>query len=344
MAARKQPTVVDVASRAGVAVGTVSRVINHNESVKQRTRDAVWRAIADLGFRPNGVARSMRTRVTRTIGFIIPDISNPIFALIAREAEQLFQSEGYMLNVANSGDSVDREVRLIRAFAERQCDAMMLVTNRESDPRVLGAVRSFGLNVLSLDREVDLAVDRLMIDHARGMRLATDYLLELGHERVALINVSESVSPGRERSRGYREAHALRGRKVDETLVRSGRFDQEYGGAQLGSLLETPRPPTAIIAGSNQILVGVLQALQHRHLKFPEDVSLIGCDDTPVAQVASPPITIVDRDLTKIGHTAAQIVLDRLQFRSEGRQPVVARIPTDLRIRGSCAAIRQQHG
>lgn len=340
MAKRKQPTVVDVASRAGVAVGTVSRVINHSEAVRQGTRDAVWRAITDLGFRPNNVARSMRTRVTRTVGFVIPDISNPVFSLIAREAEQVLQSEDYMLNVANSGDNVEREVRLVKAFAERQCDALILVTNSESDPRVLQALRSSGLPVLALDREIDLDIDRVMIDHAHGMRLATDYLLELGHKRIALINIPERVSPGRQRSRGFRDAHTRRGVKLDEALVRSGRFDQDFGAAQVASLLDLARPPTAIIAGGNQILVGVLQTLQQRRLRFPRDISLIGCDDTPVAQVASPPITIVDRDLGQIGRTAARIILDRLQNRNAPQPAVVATLPTELRIRGSCASAR----
>jgi LacI family transcriptional regulator len=340
MAKRKRPTVVDVASRAGVGVGTVSRVINHGEAVRQRTRDAVWRAIADLGFRPNSVARSMRTRVTRTIGFIIPDISNPVFSLIAREAEHVLQGENYMLNVANSGDNVEREVRLIRAFAERQCDAIIFVTNSESDTRLLHALRTSGLPVLALDRDIQLKIDRVMIDHARGMQLATDYLLELGHKRIALINVSENVAPGRERSRGFREAHSRRGAKVDEALVRSGRFDQEFGAAQVASLLDLARPPTAVIAAGNQILVGVLQTLQQRSMRFPQDISVIGCDDTPVAQVASPPITIVDRDLAKIGRTAARIILDRLQGKGMPQRTVLVSVPTELKIRGSCAPAR----
>ena len=340
MSQRKPPTVHDVASRAGVAVGTVSRVINHREAVRQHTRDAVWRAIADLGFRPNNVARSMRTRVTRTVGFIIPDISNPIFSLIAREAEQLLQGEGYVLNVANSGGSVEREVRLIRAFAERQCDSMLFVTNSETDPRVLEALRSSGLRILALDREVGLEVDRVMIDHARGMRLAVEYLFELGHRRIALINGSEEIAPGRERARGFREAHNERGLRLGEGLIRSGRFDQDFGAAQAGSLLDLGKPPTAMIAGGNQILVGVLQVFQQRRLRFPRDISLVGCDDTPVAQVACPPITVIDRDLATIGRTAAQIILDRLQHRGARVPPIVTRLPTELRIRGSCGPLR----
>jgi LacI family transcriptional regulator len=282
----------------------------------------------------------MRTRVTRTIGFVIPDISNPVFSLIAREAEHVLQSEDYMLNIANSGDSVEREVRLVKAFAERRCDAIILVTNSETDPRVLQALRSSGLPVLALDREIALDIDRVMIDHARGMQLATDYLLELGHKRIGLINVSEHVSPGRSRSRGFREAHTRQGIKLDETLIRSGRFDQDFGSAQVAYLLDLARPPTAIIAGGNQILIGVLQALQQRRLRFPRDISVIGCDDTPVAQVASPPITIVDRDLAKIGRTAARMILDRLQQRGAPQRSIVVSLPTELKIRGSCAAAR----
>jgi len=340
MRTRKKPTVVDVASRAGVAVGTVSRVINHSEAVSPHTRDAVWRAIAELGFRPNNVARSMRTRVTHTIGFVIPDISNPLFSVIARAAEDTLQNVGYLLNIANSGESLEREVKLIRAFAERQCDGLMFVTNNESDMRMLEALTSSRLPLVALDREIDLPIDKVMTDHARGLRLAVKYLLELGHRRIALINASDRIAPGRERMRGFKEAHSELGLKVDAALIRSGRLDQDFGATQMGALLDLKRPPTAIIAGGNQILVGVLRALQLRDLTVPRDLSLIGCDDTAVTQVFSPPITVVDRDLVQIGRTAAQILIDRLSGQGRGLQPSRALLPTELKIRGSCAPRR----
>ena len=339
MHARKRPTVVDVASRAGVAVGTVSRVINHSEAVSPTTRDAVWRAIADLGFRPNNVARSMRTRVTRTIGFVVPDISNPLFSVIARAAEGTLQNMGYLLNLANSGDSVEREVKLISDFAERQCDGLIFVTNNESDVRMIEALRAVRLPLVALDRDINLHIDKVMTDHARGMRLAVNYLLELGHRRIALINASELIAPGRERLRGFREAHAEFGLRVDESLIRAGRLDQEFGATQLGALLDLRRPPTALIAGGNQILVGVLRALQLRELTVPRDLSLISCDDTAVTQVSSPPITVVDRDLAQIGRTAAQILIDRLSGQNPS-QATRAFLPTELKIRASCTARR----
>lgn len=336
----KKPTVIDVAERAGVSVGTVSRVINNSRSVSQKRRDAVESAIAELGFCPNPIARSMRTRTTRTIAFIIPDISNPLFSIIAREAEAVLQNHGYLLNIANTGDNVERELRLINAFVERQCDALIFATNNEFDPRVLGALRACGLPLLALDRDVDLPIDKVMTDHAHGIRLATEYLISLGHTRIAMITASDRVCPGRERIRGYREAMAARGIGVDEELIRAGRFDEEFGAAQLGALLQLRNPPTAVIAGGNQILVGVLQTLQVRGLKIPKDISVISCDDTALTQVFSPPITVVDRDLGKIGRATAQLLLERLRAKKSMVQPTRTVLPTDLRIRESCAAVR----
>ena len=337
---RGTPTVVDVASRAGVALGTVSRVINDSGPVSKKTRDAVWAAIADLGFRPNTVARSMRTRTTKAIGFIIPDISNPLFSVIAREAEAVLQNDGYLLNIANSGDSAERERALVRSFAERQCDGIIFSTSNEMDPRVLEALRAARLPLLALDRDIDLPIDKVMTDHARGVRLATEYLFDLGHKRIALITASERIYPGRERARGYQSAHVGRGMDLDNRLLRMGRLDQEFGALQIGTLLQLDAPPTAVIAGGNQILVGVLQALQGRGAKIPRDLSLIGCDDTVVTQVFSPPITIVDRDLAQIGRMAARILLDRLGKNDAPYQPTRAILQTDLRIRGSCAPRR----
>jgi LacI family transcriptional regulator len=335
---RGTPTVVDVASRAGVALGTVSRVINNSGPVSKKARDAVWAAIADLGFRPNTVARSMRTRTTKAIGFIVPDISNPLFSVIAREAEAVLQNDGYLLNIASSGDSADRERALVRAFAERQCDGIIFSTSDEMDPRVLEALRAARLPLLALDRDIDLPVDKVMTDHARGVRLATKYLFDLGHRRIGLITASDRIYPGRERARAYQAAHVACGVDLDNDLLRMGRLDQEFGALQIGSLLQLDEPPTAVIAGGNQILVGVLQAIQLRGLKIPRDLSLIACDDTAVTQVFSPPITIINRDLAQIGRTAARILLDRLRGKDASYQPTRAVLPTDLRIRDSCAA------
>lgn len=315
-------------------------MINNSSSVSLKRRKAVFNAIAELGFCPNPIARSMRTRTTRTIGFIIPDISNPLFSVIAREAEAVLQDDGYLLNIANTGDNVDREVKLIKAFVERQCDALIVATNNEFDVRVLDSLRASKLPLVALDRDVNLKVDRVMTDHAHGISLATEYLLDMGHERIGLITGSERVCPGRERIRGYREAYLAHGLDIDEGLIRAGRFDEDFGALQLGLLLELARPPTAVIAGGNQILVGVLQALQVYGLEIPNDISVISCDDTALTQVFSPPITVVDRDVAKIGRTTAQILLERLRHKPASYEPTRSVLPTDLRIRKSCAPPR----
>ena len=254
------PTIRDVARDAGVSVGTVSRVINGQPYVTAEIQQRVQEAMRRLNYRPNAVAQSMRTRATRAVGFIIVDIANPVFGAFAKAAQEVLHAADYTLVLANTGERPAFESELVSIFQRRQIDGLIMTVSNEDNPKLLEVLGQLQIPIVLLDREIAMPFDAVIGDHARGMSQATEYLLKLGHRRIGLITASQGIRPGRERVRGYVDAHRSLDIDLDPTLVRSGSLATEYGRREAYALLTMPAPPTALISGGNQILAGVLKA------------------------------------------------------------------------------------
>lgn len=340
---RTRPTIRDVARTAECAVGTVSRVINRDRSVSARMRERVYGVMKDLGYTPNAVAQSLRTKATLAVAFMIPDISNPLFGTMAKHAQEVLHRAGYSLVLANTSGQPEQEVELMRLFRQRQIDALIMSVGTEDNPALLEAISDMNVPVVLLDRELPIETDRVMTEHVGGMFRATQYLHGLGHRRIALITPGEDISPGRARLAGFRKGHVAANRELDEALVRSGSLSEEYGFHEAQALFSLAIPPTALIAGGNQILMGVLRALELSQLRVPEDLSLISCDDTALTRLARPPITVIYRDVAAVGRNAAEILVDRLSD-AEVHEPRCIVLPTELMLRQSCAPPLKKNG
>lgn len=330
----KHPTILDVAKLSKTSVGTVSRVLNKNLSVRPPMERRVRDAMEQLGYQPNVIARSMRTKATHAIGFVVPDIRNPIFATIFRAAEEMLIESGYVLMLGDTDLNPAREAEVIRAFAHRRIDAMIVAVSTEENASLLGVMRSLEMPVVMLNRELPLNFDYVLIDDYNGVRQATEYLIQLGHKRISLITAGEEISPGRQRVAGFRKALSAAGLPIDKSLIRAGAFEVD-GYRDTFAVLDSRQPPTAIIAG-NQVLVGVLRALRQLERRIPHDVSLITCDDTYLAELATPSLTVLDRSLVEAGQMSARIVLQHLSS-TTAIKPQRIVLPTRLIRRNSCA-------
>ncbi len=339
MSGYRRATLREVANVAGLGMGTVSRALSGSPLVKDRTRDRVLEVARALGYAPNVIARSMRTRVSMTVGFLVTDFANPLLAAIARGAEEELRRHGYSLLIANTGGDLERERRYVQELGQRQVDGLLMSTSHERAKPLLDDLLALGRPIVSMDRELAIPCDMVMADHASGLSQAASYLFSLNHRRIALITASPEISPGRERVRGFRAAFAEHGVRLDETLVRAGGLSERYGLEAAQALFANDRPPTAIIAGGNQILVGVLRALKTLRKTFPDDVSIVSCDDTPLTELSSPGITTVVRDLGEAGRVSAEMLLRRIRA-SEDSEPARVVLPTEIRLRGSCKRFR----
>lgn len=339
MPQRAEPTMKEVAEHAGVALSSVSRVLNDHPDVSDDMRSRVLRSIEELGYEPNLLASSLRRGASYTIGFIVTDIANPLFAEIVRGAERALDEAGYAALLTNSEGSADRDEEMLRLLRWRQVDGLIVSIADETRAETLTELERFEGPVVLLDRQIRgfAAASSVVADHATGMRQATQHLLDMGHRRIALLTGSRKLRPARERLRAFRDTFKKQGFDPPEDYIRMGSFSPAFGEQVTNELMDGEQRPTAIIAGGNRILAGVLRALQRHRLEVGKDISLISCDDTPLSELYSPPITVVARDNRSQGRIAAELMLDRLQGSDPGPRKVV--IPTELVVRDSTVAL-----
>jgi LacI family transcriptional regulator len=316
----------EVAELADVAISSVSRVLSEHPDVSAEMRTRVLDAVAKLEYEPDFLARSLRRGETHSIGFVVGDISNPLFSSVAWGAESALRADGYSLMFMNSGSDPALDVAHIRFFLSRRVDGLILSLASETDPGTLEQLRRLELPTVLLDREVpaELGMSAVQSDHATGMRQAVNHLLDMGHRRIALVAGSLTIRPGHARLTAMHEAIAERGIR-DESIHIPGSFTFEHGETATNELLDMAEPPTAIIAGGNHPFVGCLTAIASRGLRLGEDISLVACDDLPLARIYNPPIATISRDGRLIGQTATRVLLDRLVG---GEGPEIATIPT----------------
>jgi LacI family transcriptional regulator len=334
----KAVTIREVASSAGVSVGTVSRCLNAPDTVRPATLAKVRAAIQALGFQPDSRAQNMRRRNTLTVGFVVDDISNPWHAFSFKAADAELRKDGFSLYLVNTNGRPNEEAAAIDMLQHGRADGVIMTINNERDPRTLKRLEELRIPSVLLDRDIPLEIDAVITDHASGIMQATTYLIEMGHRRIAIITAGADIRPGRERVRGFVEAFHKRHIPVPHDLIRSQSLNVEYGFREATDLLQRQERPTAIIAAGNRILVGVLRAFQHAGVSVPKDMSLIGCDRSDLAMLYPGPITIIDRDVDEIGRTAAQLLLERLKRPGERPAQRIS-FPTRLILGGSCAPV-----
>jgi LacI family transcriptional regulator len=305
-------TLNDVARLAGVSTMTVSRVINDSGYASVETRARVNRAIAELGYMPNALARQLRSKRTKTIALVVTDIANPFFTTIARGVEDAARLKGYAVMFCNTDESVAEEIDYVRVLIQRRVDGVLLVPATDSSGS-LELLRKHGLPVVVLDRRLSGGqVDGVRADSEAGAHLAVRHLIELGHSCIAVLTGPESVSTAADRVAGYRRALADEGIPVDDQLVVFGEFNEASGHEMTERILAATPRPTAIFAGNNFIAFGAIQALREASLAVPDDMSIVVFDDLPQGWVLDPFLTVVSQPAYEIGRQAAELMLERL--------------------------------
>lgn len=331
-------TVHDVARVAGVAIGTVSRVVNQVPSVTDEIRVRVLAAIDELGWTPSAAAQNMRGVATRMVGFVFSDMRNPLYSAMAKGAEDVLANAGYMLVVASSDGLESRETQLLDLFSRRRAEGLLFSIEEESSRDVAAAISSAPFPTVMIERELALPVGAVGADHYTGTRRAVEYLLGLGHRRIAMISGGRRNRVGRDRSRGYLDALAHAGVESDPALLRLDSFEADYGYRETQWLLAQASPPTAIVALGSHLLSGVLSALRMKGIEVPGQMSLIASNDSELAQLATPAITVIRYDSYQLGREAALLLLRRLEGKVAFGAEARVEIPTEFVLRESCAA------
>lgn len=314
---RERPSMRKVAELAGVGIASVSRVLSGHSDVSDEMRQRVLVSVAELGYEPDLLAQSLRRNKTLTVGFMLSDIANPLLAEIVKGAEAVLRNAGYSMMLTNSEDDPDLGASHVRLLQRRRVDGLILLTAEEDHPPTIELLHQLEAPLVVIDREFPESVGAsyVLSDHEAGMSAAVTQLLSLGHRRIGLI-VGRAVRPSRERRRVLSRVFQEQG--LPKTYeVCEGRLSPEYGAEATGWLLDRPKPPTALILGGNQLLVGALRKIHERGIKLGRDISLVSSDDTPLAELYQPPVSVVDRDAGEIGRVAAELLLRRTRDKEQ---------------------------
>jgi LacI family transcriptional regulator len=329
-------TISDVARRAGISAMTVSRVINNSGDISPETRERVEKAIADLGYVPNALARSLRFKQTKTLALVLADITNPFFTTLARGVEDAASEQGFSVIFCNTDESESKEAEYLNVVLQKQVDGLLLVPACCSGDSVT-FLQEHKATVVVLDRRMsDAKVDTVRCDSEEGAYRLTRHLLDLGHTRIAILSGPPAASTATDRVAGYRRALAEAGLESHAELVYHGEFDQASGHQMaLQALAVTPRP-TALFAANNFITSGAFRAVRQAGLRVPEDISIVSFDDLPTASDMGPSLTVAAQPAYEMGRQATEILLTRLA--GEGpAEPQEIVLPIEIIVRESSA-------
>jgi DNA-binding LacI/PurR family transcriptional regulator len=340
-----KPTIAEVARRAGVSIGSVSNVLNVKPHVSSRLRRKVERALKSLNYHPNGIARSLRTRRTHTIGLIVLDLSNPFYAEVIKGVENTARALGYKVVIFDVGYEPGNTRGFVDAMVEMQIDGAVF-TAGYGDRAAIRRLAQTGISVVIMDRDLpEFALPSVGIDNASATYEAIKYLIAQGHRRIGYLSEPLQIRTVRRRFDGYRQALLDHGLSVDPRLVfidTSLRISKVQHGYELMQriIARRQRLPSAFLATSDITALGALHALKDAGYRIPRDVSLVGFDDISLAQYADPPLTTVRQEKFAMGQAAAQLLVENLNARAKAR-PRKITLPTTLVIRNSVAPPRR---
>jgi len=307
----------DVAEKAGVSITTVSHVINETRYVSDDLKTRVQSAMEALNYRPNTLARSLRSGRSRTIGLVIPDISNLFFAEISRKIEDKGFEFGYSVILCNTDDDLEKEKRYIDVLLEKQVDGIIFISAGEAKENILKQME-MDIPIVVADRDIpSLTSDVVLIDNHEGGYEATNYLITLNHKRIACITGPSLVTPSALRVEGYKHALKDAGIPINESLICQGDFRYESGENCMRNLLKNPEPPTAVFVCNDMMALGAFRAIHECGMKIPDNISVVGFDNIPLSQTAYPALTTMAQPIAEMANISVDLLVERIQYKQK---------------------------
>lgn len=329
-------TIKDVAKHANVSITTVSRVLNQTEhAVNSDTRERVLKAIKELGFYPNAMARGLHLKETKTIGLIVQDISNPYYPSIVRGVEDAAQELGYTVILANAYRSRERTTKYLNVLREKRVDGIIFTGG--------GAVKDaaednfFERNDVStvvIGKSCNAKMPSVQVNNVQASREACEHLIRLGHRQIVTVTGPEDSTTVVDRLEGYRQALMAHGIVYREEFVLRCNFEFDEGYKAVEKFLDVSNDKvTAIFAQNDMMAIGIMKALKEKGLKIPEDIAVIGFDNIPLASFVTPMLSTVAVPIYELGRTAMRIMSDLQSGHEISR---ITTLPTKLLLRQSC--------
>jgi len=310
-------------------MATVSRVVNNNPNVKPQTRKKVFEAIERLGYRPNAVARGLASKKTTTVGVVIPDISNSIFAEVARGIEDIANMYHYNIILCNADKRKEKEIRVINTLLEKQVDGLLFMGGAVTDEHVQAFTTANVPIVLCATTDERGTIPSVDIDHEAAAFDAVTALIEKGHKSIAMISGTlQDPANGFARFQGYKRALETAGLAYDESLVRVGNYRYESGIEAMKYFLELANKPSAVFSATDEMAIGAIHAIQDFGLRVPDDISVISVDNSRAASMVRPQLTSVAQPMYDIGAVSMRLLTKLMKKESVEHSKVV--LPHEL--------------
>ncbi|AZR74901.1 hypothetical protein BBF96_10665 [Anoxybacter fermentans] len=330
-------TLKDIAKKAGVSESTVSRVLNGIPKASSETRDKILKIAKELGYYPNDVARSLAKQKTHIIGLIVSDIANPYFASVIGGVEEVASLKGYSLIISATGGKEKEELKYIKILKEKKVDGIVFMSGRMPDSCEKALVES-EIPTVVVSRKVKSFLPSIHIDNIGESYKAVEYLIKLGHRRIAMISgPCIDKESGYHRLLGYKNALADYDLPFEEELVQEGDFKMDSGRKAMENLLSLKKLPTAVFAASDAMGVGAIKAIKKAGLRVPEDISVIGFDNSIISLACDPELTTIGQPVKDLGRTAMEMLYKIIQGEELERRTIY--LPCELIIRGSTKSL-----
>lgn len=330
---------IDVAKLAGVSVATVSRVLVGNAQVSLETKQKVLKAMEELNYKPNKLARNLRKLESKTIVVVIPDISNPFFTGVIRGIQHVAMQHEYFVLLGDTKNDVKAEQDFIEQIKERAADGVILITARTPQQKIMEMAQEVPL-VMACEYIAGANLSMVTIDNVASSARVIDHLTRLGHQRIGFISGPLDIILSRDRLNGYMQGLVQHGLEPDPSLIVEGDFTISSGYHLAMQLLNLSQPPTAIFASNDEMAIGAIKALKEIGIQIPQEMAVVGFDDISMATVIEPALTTVAQPKFEIGKRAMEMLLQTIQHPAMNKEHVV--LPDQLVIRESCGYLWSQ--
>lgn len=331
-------TIYDVAREANVSMATVSRVVNNNPNVKPQTRKKVFEAIERLGYRPNAVARGLASKKTTTVGVVIPDISNAIFAEVARGIEDIATMYHYNIILCNADKKKEKEIRVINTLLEKQVDGLLFMGGTVTEEHIQAFQTSSVPIVLCATTAEEANIPSVDIDHEAAAFDAVHLLIQQGHRKIGMISGTlQDPANGYARYQGYKKALESAGITVRDEYVRIGNYHYDSGMDIAKYFLELSDRPTAIFTATDEMAIGAIHQIQDLGFEVPQDMSVISVDNIRMASMVRPTLTTVAQPMYDIGAVSMRLLTKLMN--KESVPPDKVTLPHEIVTRNSVAHV-----
>ena len=323
----------DVADAAGVSTATVSRVLANKPHVRQEVKARVMKVVKKLNYRPNRVARSLRSQKSTIIGLIVSDIENPFFQQVGRAVEDAAHEQGYSVMLCNNDEDPDKEQRYLHLIRDENLAGIILSPTRQTADN-FSATSELNMPMVVIDRRVsNVEIDNIIIDNVQAAQTITTHLIEHGYRRIGAIFGIGSTT-GRERREGFVQALKAHDLQPSTDLVKYANPREDDGFNTTLKLLQLPEAPEAILTSNSLLAAGALRALRESKKAIPEEVAFASFDETTWAKLIVPALTVIEQPTYEIGRTATELLIKRIQDPTRSTREVT--LKSKLIVRQSC--------